>query len=43
MERIRAHDRGLALVVAVVQGLGSARQKNRQWAQVAVKAQGSGH
>ena len=38
-----AHDRGATLVVAVVQGLGSARQRNRQWAQAAVQAQGSGY
>ena len=29
-KKIGAHDRGATLVVAVVQGLGSARQRNRQ-------------
>ena len=33
-----AHDRGAAMVVAAVQGLGSARQRNRQWAQAAAQA-----
>ena len=38
-----AYYRGATMVVVAVQGLGSARQRNMQWAQAAAQAQGSGH